>query len=191
MGRIIVLISAALVFATGILVASVFRTSAQTAAETLEVESQEIEIASEAIPAVEEKVDYALAWPGILPDHFLYPVKMIRDRIWLFLTNDVSKKGEALLKMADKRIWSAQMLLEKGKEELAISTASKSEKYLERAADQVRIAEEKGKDVVALRERLLLAGRKHEEVLMGMSEKVSDSSKQIIDGMLETTRDLF
>jgi len=185
--RKIVLIVAALVFATGILAASVFKTSAQTVTQAVEVESleMEIEVVDEATPAMEEKVDYALTWPGILPDHFLYPLKMIRDRIWLSLTTNVLKKAETLLKLADKRIWSAQMLLDKGKEELAVTTATKAEKYFERAVDQAAVAEEKGQDISSLKDRLSLAALKHQETLREMREKASDSTKLVIDGMLE------
>jgi hypothetical protein len=183
-----VLIGTALVFALGILMTSVYRASAETMMETMEVESVAETVADEATTEMAMEVDYALAWPGILPDHFLYPVKMMRDRIWLFLTTDVLKKAETLLKFADKRIFAAQMLLDKGKEDLAVTTATKAEKYLERAIDQAKLAEEKGQEVVGLWEKLSLASRKHEAVLLAMREKASDSSRGVIDDMLEKTR---
>lgn len=117
------------------------------------------------------KVEYFLAYPGILPDHFLYPIKMIRDRIWLFLTTDPVKKAETFLLFADKRLGAGKALIEGGKEELGISTLTKAEKYLERAIAQEKIAKEKGKDTVAFLEKLSLSTKKHEEVLLELGRE--------------------
>ena len=152
--RKIILTSLALVFAMGIFMTSVYQSSAQTAQENMETEVLEFEVTEAQEPTPTERlVDYPLPWPGILPDHFLYPVKMIRDRIWFWLTTDSLKKAELLLKFADKRIWAAQMLVDKGKADLGVTTATKAEKYLERAISQTKVAKEKGKDVTAFLEK--------------------------------------
>jgi len=185
------LIAAALVFAFGILTASVYRTSAQTVAPNFKVESLEMEMTEgeeEATPEAKEPVDYVLPWPGILPDHFLYPLKMVRDRIWLFLTTDPLNKAELLLKFADKRIYSAQLLFDKGKAEQGLSTATKAEKYLERAINQEKVAREKGKDTAAFLEKLAKATLKHEEILLEMKEKIGETGKSVIDTTLEYSR---
>jgi len=185
---------AALAFAFGILTTSVYRTSAQT---TTPLESPEVEVVEgedeEAAPEAEKPVDYDLHWsgtiyPGILPDHFLYPLKMIRDRIWLFLTTDPLKKGELLLKFADKRLLIAQQLIDKGKTELGVTTITKAEKYLERAVNQEKVAREKGRNTAELLERLSGATLKHEEVLLWVKEKVSDTTKPAVDSALEYSR---
>ena len=95
----ITLIIALLVFAVGILGASIWQTAAQTTDEGSVLLIEGDETASSVPGQVTEeinKVDYDLHWggtlyPGILPDHLLYPLKMIRDRIWLFLTTDPLK----------------------------------------------------------------------------------------------------
>lgn len=157
-----VLITAALVFAFGILATSVLRASAQTP----------LEQPGEVIPAAtEEKVEYYLPYPGVLPDHFLYPIKMIRDRILLFLTTEPLKRAERLLHYADKRIEAARILVEGGKQELGVTTAGKAEKYLEQAITQERQAREKGKETRAFLEKLSKAIRKHEEILVGIGEE--------------------
>ena len=141
--------------------------------------------ATQAAVQAKEPVNYALTWPGILPDHFLYPLKMVRDRLWLGLTSDPQDKAELLLKMADKRVWASQMLLDKGKEDKALTTATKAEKYLERAVSQAKVAQEKGKDVGYLWDRLVLASQKHEEVLGKMKESLSDSGKGVMEEILK------
>lgn len=173
------LISAALVFAFGILTVSVLKTSAQTPLPEGQVEDSQV------LAATKEKVEYYLPYPGILPDHFLYPVKMIRDKILLFLTTEPLKRAERLLHYADKRIEAARILVEGGKQELGVTTATKAEKYLEQAINQERIANEKGKDTNTFLERLSKATLKHEEILLEIGEKISGSEKQIIQELLE------
>jgi len=134
------------------------------------------------------KVDYFLVYPGILPDHFLYPVKMVRDRIWLFLTTDPLRKSETLLLFADKRLGAGKALIEGGKEQLGISTLTKAEKYLERAIAQEGIASQKGKETTAFLEKLSAATKKHEEVLVELQEKVSEAGKGDIGEILRYSR---
>jgi len=190
----ILLIGAALVFAIGVLTASLMRTSGESLAQSYQVEPMAItsvegtEVETEGTPAAIQEIDYQLAYPGILPDHFLYPLKMIRDRVWLFLTTDSLKKADLLLTYADKRIWAAQMLLDKGKDDLAVSTATKAEKYLEQAAVQGEKAQEAGKNTVAFLEKISQASLKHEEILLGMSNRFSGQAQETIEKILEYPR---
>lgn len=134
------------------------------------------------------KVEYFLAYPGVLPDHFLYPLKMIRDRIWLFLTTDPVKKTESLLLFADKRLGAGKALIEGGKSGLGITTLGKAEKYLEQAISQEKIARGKGVDTKALLEKLSLAIQKHEEILLELEKKVSQSEKTAVSDLLRYPR---
>jgi hypothetical protein len=135
------------------------------------------------------KVDYFLAYPGILPDNFLYPVKMIRDRIWLFLTTDSLKKAETLLLFADKRLGAGKALIEGNKVSPGLTTLSKAEKYLEQALNQEKMAGEEGKDTRAFLEKLSLATRKHQEVLGELREKLGESERPSLDGLLHYSQD--
>lgn len=182
---------ALLVFSSGILFSSVWKTLAQTASDNFKVSPlTTIGTESEGKEATEEaeKVVYDLTWPGVLPDHFLYPVKMLRDRIWLWLTTDPLKKADLLLRLADKRVWSAQLLLEKGKADLAVTTAAKAERYLEQAISQAEVAQQKGKDTTIFLERLSRATLKHEEVLSAMKERAEETTQPAIDSALEYAR---
>lgn len=194
------LIGAALVFAFGILITSMMRTSSGSLAQTYKVEPISVTATeetateeAEGTPAAKKEVEYDLTWggrifPGILPDHFLYPLKMVRDRIWLFLTTGPLKKAELLLIFADKRIMAAQMLLDKGKVNKAVSTATKAEKYLEQAIAQEARARAAGEDTTSLLERLSQATAKHEEILLGIKEQVPDKEKGVIEKALEYPR---
>jgi hypothetical protein len=83
--------------------------------------------------APESKVEYYLPYPGILPDSPIYKIKAVRDQIKLWTTLDSIKKARLQLLYADKRINAALALKEGGKQVLAVSTATKAEKYLESA----------------------------------------------------------
>lgn len=71
----------------------------------------------------------------VLPDHVLYPVLMLIDRGLLSLSG-----GEARvflrIRLAQDRMISAQKLLEKQAEPLALSTLTKSQKYVILAAQE-------------------------------------------------------
>ncbi len=184
-----------LLFAFGILVVSVMKTvtiEGQSASQNYKVEPVESTLLDEesvSTPAgmiQKEKIDYFLAYPGILPDHFLYPVKMIRDRIWLWLTVEPTKKAELMLLFADKRLGAGKALIEGNKVDLGVSTITKGEKYLQRAVTEAINKGEEGNRV--LLEKLSLAALKHEEVLLELQEKVSGEAKGTLATILTLTR---
>lgn len=138
-------------------------------ADAGEVQESTAAATDEAEPAVEE-VDYYLAYPGILPDHPLYWLKMARDRVWGWLIREPRQKSDWLLLMADKRIGAAQALVEGGKAQLGITTASKAEKYLAQAVAKLKESDDSEAERT---EKLTLAVKKHREVLQNMAGRVS------------------
>jgi len=183
-----VLITAVLIFAFGILATSVLRTSAQTHQPEEQITSESYQILPAATESGQTPADYYLPYPGILPDHFLYPIKMIRDRILVFFTTDSLKKAELFLLFADKRIGAAKNLIEGGKKELGVTTLTKAEKYLEKAVSQEKMAREKGKDTIAFLEKMTKASLKHEELLLEIKEKVDESAQTAVDDALSYSR---
>lgn len=157
-----------------------------------EAETGEEEEASPGAEALEEGkvVDYYLAYPGILPDHPLYWLKMIRDRIMLLITKKPLVRFDRLLLYADKRIGAAKILIEGGKAELGVTTATKAEKYLEQAVDQFLTIEDPGLATPEEKERLGKAIAKHEAVLLELKEKAPDQSKAGLDTSLEKNIEL-
>lgn len=184
----------ALVFALGILTTSVLRTSAQTSSENYKIVPvvEEGQGASKSgqdqLLAENQEVDYFLAYPGILPDHFLYSLKMIRDRLRLWLTIDPLKKAELFLLYADKRLGAGRALIEGNKIELGVSTLTKGEKYLEQAAAQAKIARDKGKETRESLEKISQASLKHEEVLLDLQAKVGQSFQSTVEQSLSYTK---
>lgn len=177
---------AAFVFATAVLITSVIDTTAQSSSsyQVLPAETT-AEPSPEATASPGAEVDYYLPYPGILPDHFLYPLKMARDRILLILTFDPVQKAEKLLLFADKRLKAGEALIEGGKEELGIETLSKGEKYLEQAITQAEKAKAAGKETAALYEKLAQANLKHQEILGKLILKVPAETQTIFQELMK------
>jgi len=122
----------------------------------------------------DNKVVYTLPYPGILPDHPLYFLKAMRDRIYLFTTRDLQKRAKVYLLYSNKRIASAQLLLEKGKEKMALDTLAKGEKYFFEIPFLMQQAKKQGQDFPKdLIEEIKTANEKHAEVIDDFFKKVS------------------
>lgn len=137
-----------------------------------------------------QKIDYYLVYPGMLPDHPLYKLKMIRDRVSVWFAGNSLKKGNLYLLLADKRLGAGQALIEGNKVPLGISTVEKGEKYLELAVMQAITSKEAGDDIFSLIDKLKLAVLKHEEILNMIKEKVNGEGKVIIDNQLKLLKNL-
>mgnify|MGYP006910750959 CR=1 FL=1 len=86
------------------------------------VETKEIKLMEKS-----EGIDYYLPYPGILPDNPLYWIKMIRDKVLLYLTREPRTRFDRLLVYADKRLGAAKILIEGRKIQLGVTTATKGE----------------------------------------------------------------
>lgn len=69
----------------------------------------------------------------ILPDHTLYPLVMVADRVKLEMAPD-KEIIQIYTTYANLRLGAAEQLLEKGETQLALTTLTKSQKYLLKAA---------------------------------------------------------
>lgn len=128
--------------------------------------------------APQKKVVYELPYPGILPDHPLYFLKIIRDRINEFLTRDNLKKAQLYLNYSDKRVAMALALSLKGKNQAAISSFSKAEKYFEKIIDLLKEAKKQGNQAPSsFIEIIKLSNAKHNE-LIGEIMKASPAGLQ-------------
>jgi len=125
-----------------------------------------------------QPVDYYLSYPGVLPDHPLYWLKMIRDRVRLILTTATLPKAEKLLLYADKRLGAGWALVEGNKIGLGVTTLTKAEKYLEKAVNlSLELGE--GEKETIFKERLNKAIRKHNQVLDLLKDKLGMDLKLV------------
>lgn len=72
---------------------------------------------------------YQFLWPGILPDHPLYKMKVLRNKIISKIIYGPIKRIEFDLLMADKTLYASRLLFDKGKLNLAKEAALKGENY--------------------------------------------------------------
>ncbi len=118
------------------------------------------------IKTPQEKVVYNLPYPGLLPDSPLYVTKIIRDRITDFLTRDNLKKAELYLLYSDKRVAMSLALAQKGKNQLAIDTFTKGEKYFLKIPGLLTSAKKQGGQAPSnFIETLKLSNAKHKELI--------------------------
>lgn len=133
----------------------------------------------EVIPVSDSGVDYMLPYPGLLPNHPLYPLKVLRDKILDIFLPEGMKKIEFHLLMGDKRLAMGEQLMESQDETLAISTVLKGEKYMERAItefERLRAANPLGTEIVL--DRFAHSVLKHKEVISVLRAKVTENQKQ-------------
>lgn len=137
-------------------------------------------------------IDYVLPYPGrVLPDHPLWSVKAIRDRLWLLVSVNPSRKAELYLLFADKRLASSKILFEKGKADLAFSALTKAEKYLELARQKDEENRKGGMDTRQFLTRLANSALKHREVLNDILEIAPEDAKPEIIKVESYPRDVF
>ena len=136
-------------------------------------DNDNLEVSSE----LAQKVNYELPYPGLLPDHPLYILRIIRDRIVDFLISDPLKKAEFNLLQADKRLNAGIYLFNKGKISMSISTISKAENYFEKAIQKIKEAKGQGRETSEIINKVINSGKKHKEVLKSLEEKAPEDFK--------------
>jgi len=126
-------------------------------------------------------INYPLPKAGrVLPDSPLWKIKAIRDRVWFEMTPSHLRKAQLALLFADKRLVMAQTLFEQGKNDIALQTFTKAEKYLPIAAEQERIARQQGTDTNNFLMQLAIASLKHKEIAGRLIQSVPESDRSLI-----------
>jgi hypothetical protein len=125
-------------------------------------------------------VDYQLPYPGVLPGHFLYTLKDLRDRVMSLLISNPNKKAEFDLLQSDKRMQATFVLVEsdKGKIDVAKQTVTKAQNYFADALEKMDAAKKEGTDNSDLAKRIVLAQKKHVEVLGATEDKLGKEGKK-------------
>jgi hypothetical protein len=177
--RRFVIVLSTLVFSFSVLFISILRTAAvRYSFSKVSADFSEESTRTEKGELDKMKIDYNLAYPGdVLPNHFLWPVKAARDKIWLLLTSNKSKKAELNLLFADKRLGAARILFEEKDYETGFTTLTKAEKYLETASNLETDLRAKGEDTNELLDRLAKASLKHRQVIKSIIIMAPDDAK--------------
>ena len=142
--------------------------------------------ATDSAETIEEEVQYELAYPGMLPDNPLYFFKTLRDAVVKFLISDPLKEAEFNVLTANKRAYAALLLAEKGKEELALKTLSKSNNYLHEATVALSKAKAKKMDINSTLDKLQKSVKKHEQVFsQQIMAEFSESLKKNLEAEIK------
>lgn len=131
-------------------------------------------------------IDYNLAFPGILPDHPLYKLKVLRDKISVFLINDPKKRIDFYLLQTDKGMLATAMLIDKNKFKLAEETALKAEHNMTLLTYEIkRVSKRPGDEVF---EKLKTASLKHQEVLASLANRVPSENQETLIRVLNFSK---
>jgi hypothetical protein len=142
-------------------------------------------------PATIKKSEYILPYPGILPDHPLYFIKQIRDRIMESLISDPVRKIEFYILQGDKLTNSGIFLNAKNKETLTTEVFSGASKSMEKAIKAATFMISQGKVIPGyITDRLNNSLAKQEEVLTELADKAADPQKSRFVSLLETVKGL-
>ena len=111
-------------------------------------------------------INYVLPYPGgILPDNWLWYCKATRDRMQYLVTGDPLRKAELNLLYSDKRLGASLTLFENKKPDLAVTTLTKGEKYLEEAVKDEALARKAGINTNDFLIKLANASLRHRQVI--------------------------
>jgi hypothetical protein len=168
----ILLVCGIFAFAFAILSVSILESSGVSYIFTAPI--PESSVLGEGIPDINYRFPFK---GGILPDNPLWVFKAARDRVWYLITPSPLKRAELALLFSDKRLVSTQTLLENKKPNVAISTLTKGEKYLEVAVAQEILARSEGYDTSAFLNKLATASLKHREVIESLIPLVPEDGK--------------
>lgn len=130
--------------------------------------------------ALDKKTEilYVMPFPGrILPDSPFWTVKALRDKVWMGITSNPMRKAELALLFADKRLMSAYELFKLNKPQLALTTLTKAEKYLEEGSNIEKKERGRGLDTKSFLFTLATASLKHREIIENMLNIVPDDIK--------------
>lgn len=116
---------------------------------------------------------YDLAYPGLLPDHPLYFLKVARDNVMGFFKGEPTEKASFALLQADKHMAATHVLLtQKNNPELATASLDTAQDYLEEAIIQTDSAKKEGMDTHEICHKLKQASKIHTLVLEELEKQM-------------------
>lgn len=121
------------------------------------------------------KIEYALAYPGILPDSPIYFLKVARDKFMLWAIRDVHQKAFYLILLSDKRLVAGEALISKSNKssDIGVMAVIEGEQYFSQAVDQAIAVKKAGADTNDLFSKLTVSSAKHTEVINNLLNKIS------------------
>ena len=135
---------------------------------------------------IEQPIEYTLPYPGILPDHPLYPLKKFRDRLLDFLIRDPIKRIEFNLLMSDKRYGMGTFFSDEEKYDRAYTIVAEAESFYGRIPEEMQVVKDEQRTISPdLLQKIKTAARKHQEITSTIKNKspedMSEGYQKILD----------
>lgn len=135
---------------------------------------------------VDNRINYELPYPGMLPGNPLYSVKSARDSIMQWMMRDNIKKAQLRLQISDKHVRGAQMLLTENDYERAEDILLDGEQMFEKAIEDALNAKEQGASPTSeFKEKLKFSNLKHKQIIDDILKTVPPQER---DGFREPLR---
>lgn len=136
-----------------------------------------------------KKVDYALPYPGLLPDNPLYAIKKIRDTVLIFFSRNNVRKVELYFLFSDKKIYMASELAKKGKWNLVSQTTTEAQSDFLKVAELLRTSKKQGTSAPSgLIQKIKLSNEKHREVIEMLLKNAPTGERVPLEKALATTK---
>lgn len=136
--------------------------------------------------ATPSKIQYDLAYPGMLPDNPFYKLKVLRDKIEENLISGPKQKIEFYLLQTDKGILATAILIDKHNIPLAKETALKAENNYSLLTGQLNNLD--GASSTSLLNKLETASLKHQEILLSIINRVPQKDQATFKTVLEFSK---
>ena len=141
---------------------------------------------NEAIDIQAKDVVYDLPFPGILPDHPLYILKVARDKTKLFFTRDSIKKINLLLLYSDKKINMAQPLSDRGRWDRSSRIAFEAEEDFGKMIDVMNVSKKQGASATAdFIKKAKVSNQKHKHIIESLIGKMPQGERVNIENALK------
>lgn len=133
---------------------------------------------------------YELPHPGIAPDNPLYPVKMMRDKLLIFVNQDNITRAQYYLLLSDKQTNAGSFLSEEKKYQLAGETFLKAERDYGSALVSIKAALDLGDQAnMEFITKLTKSNQKHAQVMEQAAVKFPRNQKVALQSALQLNHD--
>jgi len=139
----------------------------------------------------QDKVEYNLPYPGILPDHPFFFIKEIRDKVLEWTTRDSLKKAELYLLFSDKRVAMAMVLAKNGKDKHAVTAFMQGEQYFSKIPPLLEISRKQGVSASSdFVQRIKLSNAKHKEIGGGFLKDLPQGQNNTVNRALDLNQEI-
>jgi hypothetical protein len=128
--------------------------------------------------ASDNKINYELPYPGILPGNPLYSIKSMRDSLLQWMMRDNYKKAQLRIQISDKNTRGAQMLTKDKHYDEAEKILNDGEDIFEKAIEDAINAKEQGASPTSeFKNQLKTSNLKHKQVISDLIESSPEKER--------------